>query len=227
MARETYLPIIRRVPTLAGQVVILPRRQILYLVAGAAVLPAGSRSANAQTYPTRPVHIVAAVPPGNGPDILARLVGQRLSERLGQQFIVDDRPGADDNIGIEFVVRAPTDGYTLLLIPTSAVTNASLYPNLSFNFIRDIAAVACIGRTPFVFGGSSITADHNGPRVHRLRQGQSRQDQYGILRHRQWQSRVSVHCLPSWRASSLCTFLIAAVTYRTCLQDACRFVSAL
>jgi tripartite-type tricarboxylate transporter receptor subunit TctC len=150
MARETYLPIIRRAPTLAGRVVILPRRQILYLVAGAAVLPAGSRSANAQTYPTRPVHIVAAVPPGNGPDILARLVGQRLSERLGQRFIVDNRPGADDNIGIEFVVRAPADGYTLLLIPTSAVTNASLYPNLSFNFIRDIAAVACIGRTPFV-----------------------------------------------------------------------------
>jgi tripartite-type tricarboxylate transporter receptor subunit TctC len=114
------------------------------------MLPAASRSVRAQAYPTRPVHIVAAVPPGNGPDILARLVGQRLSERLGQRFIVENRPGADDNIGIEFVVRARADGYTLLLIPTSAVTNASLYPNLTFNFIRDIAAVACIGRTPFV-----------------------------------------------------------------------------
>ncbi len=114
------------------------------------MLPAASRGANAETYPARPVHIVAAVPPGNGPDILARLVGQRLSERLGQNFIVDDRPGADDNIGIDFVVRAPPDGYTLLLIPTSAVTNATLFPNLSFNFIRDIAPVACIGRTPFV-----------------------------------------------------------------------------
>ena len=128
----------------------LPRRQVLYLVTGAAVLPAASRSVTAQTYPARPVHIVAAVPAGNGPDILARLVGQRLSERLGQQFIVDNRPGADDNIGIEFVVRAPPDGYTLLLIPTSAVTNATLYSDLSFNFIRDIAPVACIGRTPFV-----------------------------------------------------------------------------
>ena len=128
----------------------LPRRQVLYLVTGAAVLPAASRSVTAQTYPARPVHIVAAVPAGNGPDILARLVGQRLSERLGQRFIVDNRPGADDNIGIEFVVRAPPDGYTLLLIPTSAVTNATLYSDLSFNFIRDIAPVACIGRTPFV-----------------------------------------------------------------------------
>jgi len=128
---------------------MLPRRRILQLFA-AATLPATSRSANAQAYPVRPVHIVAAVPPGNGPDIFARLVGQRLSERLGQSFIVENRPGADDNIGIEYVARAAPDGYTLLLIPTSAVTNASLYPNLSFNFIRDIAAVACIGRTPFV-----------------------------------------------------------------------------
>ena len=127
----------------------LSRRRILYALAGAA-LPAASRRANAETYPARPVHIVAAVPPGNGPDILARLIGQRLSERLGQRFIVDNRPGADDNIGMEFVVRSPPDGYTLLLIPTSAVTNATLFPNLSFNFIRDIAPVACIGRTPFV-----------------------------------------------------------------------------
>jgi tripartite-type tricarboxylate transporter receptor subunit TctC len=128
---------------------MLPRRQILQLLA-AAMLPGGSRKANAQPYPVRPVHVVAAVPPGNGPDILARLVGQRLSERLGQPFIVENRPGADDNIGIEYVARAAPDGYTLLLIPTSAVTNTSLYPNLSFNFIRDIAAVACIGRTAFV-----------------------------------------------------------------------------
>jgi tripartite-type tricarboxylate transporter receptor subunit TctC len=134
---------------LTERAMIFPRRRILYLLAGA-VLPTTLRSVNAQAYPTRPVHIVAAVPPGNGPDILARLVGQRLSQRLGRRFIVDNRPGADDNIGIEFVVRAPPDGYTLLLIPTSAVTNATLYSNLSFNFIRDIAPVACIGRTPFV-----------------------------------------------------------------------------
>lgn len=114
------------------------------------MLPAVSRNANAETYPARAVHIVAAVAPGNGPDILARLIGQGLSERLGQRFVVDNRPGADNNIGIDFVVRAPPDGYTLLLIPTSAVTNATLFPNLNFNFIRDIAPVACIGRTPFV-----------------------------------------------------------------------------
>ena len=129
---------------------MLSRRRLLHLLAGATVVPATPGGAIAQPYPARPVHIVAAVPPGNGPDTLARLVGQRLSDRLGQRFIVDNRPGADDNIGIEFVVRAPPDGYTLLLIPTSAVTNATLYPNLSFNFIRDIAPVACIGRTPFV-----------------------------------------------------------------------------
>jgi tripartite-type tricarboxylate transporter receptor subunit TctC len=128
---------------------ILARRRILYLLAGA-VLPTASHSVNAQAYPTRSVDIVAAVPPGNGPDVLARLLGQRLSEHLGQRFIVENRPGADDTIGMEFVVRAPADGYTLLLIPTSAVTNVSLYPNLTFNFIRDIAPVACIGRTPFV-----------------------------------------------------------------------------
>jgi tripartite-type tricarboxylate transporter receptor subunit TctC len=133
-----------------GRAMTLSRRRILRMLAGTAAGSAAMRSANAHAYPTRPVHIVAAAPPGNGPDTLARLVGARLSDRLGQRFIVDNRPGADDNIGIEFVVRAPPDGYTLLLIPTSAVTNASLYPNLSFNFIRDIAPVACIGRTPFV-----------------------------------------------------------------------------
>lgn len=128
----------------------LSRRRMLRILAGSAAEPGAARNAHASDYPVWPVHIVAAVPPGNGPDTLARLVGARLSDRLGQRFIVDNRPGADDNIGIEFVVRSRPDGYTLLLIPTSAVTNAALYPNLGFNFIRDIAAVACIGRTPFV-----------------------------------------------------------------------------
>jgi tripartite-type tricarboxylate transporter receptor subunit TctC len=129
---------------------ILSRRRVLRFLAAPAIMSAATRNVNAQVYPTRPVHIVAPVPPGNGPDTLARLLGQSLSNRLGQRFIVDNRPGADDNIGIEFVVRSPPDGYTLLLIPTSAFTNASLYPNLTFNFMRDIAPVACIGRTPFV-----------------------------------------------------------------------------
>jgi tripartite-type tricarboxylate transporter receptor subunit TctC len=108
------------------------------------------RIASALDYPSRPVHIVVTVPAGSGPDTIARLLGQGLSERLGQSFVVEDRPGAAANTGIEYVVRATKDGYTLLLITTSALTNATLYKNLSFNLIRGIAPVASIGRTRFV-----------------------------------------------------------------------------
>jgi tripartite-type tricarboxylate transporter receptor subunit TctC len=128
----------------------LPRRRFLHLAAGAAALPAASRLAWAQTYPSRPVRIVVGFPASNASDIVARLAGQTLSERLGQQFIVDNRPGAGGNIGTEVVVKAPADGYTLLSISPSAATNATLYDNLSFNFIRDIAPVAGIGRAPYV-----------------------------------------------------------------------------
>jgi tripartite-type tricarboxylate transporter receptor subunit TctC len=127
----------------------LPRRKFL-LLAGAVALPAVSRNAWSDTYPTRPVRIVVPLPAGGGPDTIARLIAQGLLERLGGQFIVDNRPGAGTNIGIEFVVRAPPDGYTLLLFTTSALTNATVYQNLNFNFIRDIAPVASIGRTRFV-----------------------------------------------------------------------------
>jgi tripartite-type tricarboxylate transporter receptor subunit TctC len=123
-----------------------PRRQFLHLAAGAAALPAASRIARAQAYPTRPVRIIVGFPPGGGADTLARLIGQRLAERLGQQFVIDNRPGAGSNIGTEAVVRAPTDGYTLLLFSTSAAINATLYEKLNFNFIRDIAPVASIMR---------------------------------------------------------------------------------
>ncbi len=123
-----------------------PRRQFLHLAVGAAALPAASRIARAQDYPTRPVRIIVGFPPGGGADTLARLIGQRLSERLGQQFVIDNRPGAGSNIGTEAVVRAPTDGYTLLLFSTSAAINATLYEKLNFNFIRDIAPVASIMR---------------------------------------------------------------------------------
>jgi tripartite-type tricarboxylate transporter receptor subunit TctC len=118
----------------------LPRRQFLHLAASAAALPAVSRVARAETYPSRPVRIIVGLPAATGPDIIARLVGYSLSERLGQQFIVDDRPGAGTNIGTEAVVRAAPDGYTLLLVtlPANAV-NATLYDKLNFNFIRDIA----------------------------------------------------------------------------------------
>ena len=129
---------------------ILPRRRFLHLAAGAAVAPAFPRFALALDYPTRPVRIVVPVPAGGGPDTIARLIGQGLSERLGGNFIVDNRPGAGENIGIELVVRAPPDGYTLLLVTTAALTNATVYRNLNFNFIRDIAPIASIGRTRFV-----------------------------------------------------------------------------
>ena len=128
----------------------LPRRRFLHLAAGAAALPAVSRITWAQTYPTRPVRIIAATAPGGGPDILARLMGQRLSERLGQPFVIENRPGAGTNIGTEAVVRAPPDGYIFLLVSTTNAINAALYDKLNFNFLRDIAPVAGIIRQPLV-----------------------------------------------------------------------------
>jgi tripartite-type tricarboxylate transporter receptor subunit TctC len=126
------------------------RRNFLYLAAGAAALPVVSRVASAQAYPSRPVHIIVGFAAGGGIDITARLVGQSLSERLGQQFIVENRPGAGSNIATAAVVNAPADGYTLLLVSTAHAINATLYDNLSFNFIRDIVAVASVTRQPQV-----------------------------------------------------------------------------
>src|SRR6266516_1470332 len=128
----------------------LPRRNFLHLAAGAAALPAVSHVAWAQAYPTRPVRIIVPVPPGGALDILARLIGQWLTERLGQPFVIENRAGAGTNIGVEAVVRAPADGYTLLLIPQSVTTNATLYEKLSFNFIRDIVPIEMISRLPLV-----------------------------------------------------------------------------
>jgi len=126
----------------------LPRRQFLHLAAGAAALPAASRIAFAQTYPTRPVHLICGFAAGGPNDIVSRLIGQWLSERLGQQVVVDNRTGAAGNIGTEVVVRAPPDGYTLLLVSSANAVNATLYGNLSYNFIRDIAPVAGLVRVP-------------------------------------------------------------------------------
>lgn len=124
----------------------LPRRRFLRLAAGAVALPAVSSIASAQTYPTGPVHLIVGFAAGGPTDITARLLGQWLSDRLGQQFIIENRSGAGSNIATEAVVRAPPDGYTLLLIGTTNATNATLYDNLNFNFIRDIAPVAGIMR---------------------------------------------------------------------------------
>ena len=129
----------------------LPRRQFLHLAAGATALPAVSRFAWALTYPTRPVRLIVGVAAGGGTDIVARLISQWLSERLGQQFVIENRPGAGSNIATEVVVRAPPDGYTLLTVGAPAAINATLYyDKLNFNFIRDIAPVAGIMRGPLV-----------------------------------------------------------------------------
>jgi tripartite-type tricarboxylate transporter receptor subunit TctC len=126
------------------------RRQFLHLAVGAAAFPAVSRIAWAQAYPTRPVRIVAPFAAGGAADILARLIGQWLSERLGQPFVIENRPGGGNNIGTEAVVRAPPDGHTLLLVQTANAINMTFYDKLNFNFIRDIAPVAGIEREPYV-----------------------------------------------------------------------------
>jgi tripartite-type tricarboxylate transporter receptor subunit TctC len=128
----------------------LPRRQFLHLAAGAAALPAVLRVARAQAYPTRPVRLIVGFPAGGGADTLARLTAQWLSERLGQQFVIENRPGAGTNIATEAVVHAPADGHTLLLVGLPNATNATLFERLNFNFIRDIAPVAGIARVAFV-----------------------------------------------------------------------------
>ena len=124
----------------------LPRRNFLHLAAGTAALPTASRFAWAQAYPSRPVRIVVGFAPGGGADITVRLIGQWLSERLGRQFVIENRPGAGGNIATEAVVRAPADGYTLLMVGGYNAINATLYDKLKFNFIRDIAPVAGIMR---------------------------------------------------------------------------------
>jgi tripartite-type tricarboxylate transporter receptor subunit TctC len=126
----------------------LRRRRFLHLIAGAIASPAVSRGARAQSYPAKPVRVLVGFAPGGGNDIAARLVSHWLSERLGQQFIVENRPGAGSNIATEAVVRAPPDGYTLLLVAVSNATNATLYDKLTFDFIRDIAPVAGLLRVP-------------------------------------------------------------------------------
>jgi tripartite-type tricarboxylate transporter receptor subunit TctC len=128
----------------------LPRRDFLAGAASAAVVPALGRTARAESYPARAVNVVVGVAPGGTPDIDARLIGQWLSEKLGQAFITQNKPGAGTNLATETVVRSTPDGYTLLLITVANAINATLYDNLNFNFIRDIAPVAALVRTPLV-----------------------------------------------------------------------------
>jgi tripartite-type tricarboxylate transporter receptor subunit TctC len=135
---------------LGRDAVKLPRRNFLHLAAGAAALPALARSAWGQAYPTRPVRVIVPFAPAGDTDLVARLIGHWLSERLGQPFIIENRPGAGTNIGTEAVVRAPADGYALLLASPPAAINATLYDKLSFVFLRDMAPVAAVIRAPFV-----------------------------------------------------------------------------
>ena len=128
----------------------LPRRQFVHLTAGAAALPLALQIARAQAYPTRPVRLIVPLAAGGATDIVARLIGQWLSERLGQPFVIDNRPGAGGNLATETVVKARPDGYTILMASTTNAINATLYDKLSFNFIRDIAPVATISRNAFV-----------------------------------------------------------------------------
>src|SRR5580692_7045215 len=134
-----------------GNAMTIPRRRFLHLAAGAAALPAATRVARAETYPARPVHLVVGFSPGSASDINARLVGQWLSERLGQQFVVDNRSGAGGNIASDFVVHAPADGYTLLYASTAVAINATLYEGkVNYDFLRDTVPVAGVVRTPVV-----------------------------------------------------------------------------
>src|SRR6202167_209397 len=128
----------------------LPRRRFLHLAAGAAALPVLPHTAWAEGYPARPVQMIVGFPPGSAPHIVARLSAQWLGERLGQNFVVENRPGAGSNIGAEAVVRSQPDGYTILADVLSNVLNASLYQNLSFNFMRDVAPVATVANAPYV-----------------------------------------------------------------------------
>jgi tripartite-type tricarboxylate transporter receptor subunit TctC len=129
----------------------LPRRNFLQLAAGAAAIAAAPRSTGAESYPSRPVRIIVGFPAGSASDVVARLTGQALAERLGQQFIVENHPGAGTNLAAEAVVHAAPDGYTLLLSTSTNAVNVTLYQHLSFNFMRDIVPVASIDQTPYVF----------------------------------------------------------------------------
>src|SRR5215471_9822385 len=128
----------------------LARRRFLQLAGAAALLPAAPHIARAQSYPARPVHVIVGQAAGSSSDIIARLIGQFLSERLGQQFIIEDRPGAGGNIATDAVAHSPADGYTLLLVNAQNTINVALYNKLNFDFVRDIAPVAGIFRVPLV-----------------------------------------------------------------------------
>ena len=163
----------------------LPRRRFLQLAAALPVAPAMPRIAQAQAYPSKPVRIVAGFSSGSAMDTIARVMGQWLTERLGQSFVVENRGGAGGNLGTEAVVRSAPDGYTLLICGSPDAINATLYDKLSFNFLRDTTPVAAISRGPNVLVVHPSFPAKTVPGIHRLHQGQSRQGRLRVGRRRQ------------------------------------------
>ena len=162
----------------------LARRRFLQTAGAAVAAPALPRAAAAVDYPTRSVRVIVPFAAGGSTDIAGRLISQWLSERLGQQFVIENRPGGGTNTGTEVVVRAPPDGYTLLICGATNAINATLYEKLTFNFIADIAPVASVVRLAARLGSECGVSGQIGRGTHRLCQGQSRQDQHGVERHR-------------------------------------------
>ena len=192
----------------------LPRRQFLHLAAGAAALPAVSRIAWAQTYPTRPVRIIVGYAPGGGPDILARLMGQWLSERLGQQFVIENRPGAGGNIATEAVVRAPAGRLHASLGQHVERDQRDALRQAQFQFPSRHRAGRGHHPRALRHGGQSISSRQDGSRVHRLCQGQSGQDQFGVGRHRNSRPCGRRAVQDDGRASTWFTCRIAAAAPR-------------
>ena len=162
----------------------IARRHFLNLTAGAVAMPAVSRLAHADTYPSRAVHLIVPQAAASSTDIHARLVGQFLQDHLGQAFVVDVKPGAGGNVGTEFVVHAAPDGYTLLTVNSQNAISPTLYPDLTFNFLRDIAPIGQISLAPLIMEVNPVGSCQYRSRIHRLRQSQSRQDQHGVGRRR-------------------------------------------
>ena len=196
----------------------LPRRTFLHLAAGAAALPAFSRIARAQAYPSRPVRLIVGFPPGGAPDLVARPLGQWLSERLGEQFIIENRPGAASNIAAEAVVRASPDGYTLLLVVATNTINATLYDKLNFNFIRDIVPVASIGRTPFIMVVNPSVPAKSVPEF--IAYAKANPGKLNMVSTAPGpQTMFSVSCSRRWPASTWFTCRIAAASIPIYWQD--------
>ena len=187
----------------------IARRKFLSLAAGAAALPSLSRFSRAENYPSKPVRLIVQTPAGSAPDIIARIVGDWMSERMGQQFVVDNRPGASGNIGTEAVIRSEPDGYTLLLAMSANAINASLYNNLRFSFLRDAAHIASIGRIPLALVVNPAVPAQTIPEFIAYAKGNPGKVNVASTGHGT-PSMSRPNCSTCWRTSSWFMSLIAA-----------------